>query len=297
MATKLGPYTFYSPRKHDDLIVPPDAVAVARGPAFPKLTRESWMRFVHRPGNLDGKYFLIRSADGKAVEAILPSVKTSSLFKKNAQLSFIGQPAAEHLERAISFFKKELRIHFVQYVAGKDEAIVADLLKPLDFVGFSRGLTMTATREAIVRARSKVGGSGNLVLADALTRKDCQKALAIRTTGFQADIVFTQLTPEYYQAALARGEHIVFLKKDEDIVGFCHCTVGGPDMWIEAIVIERKFQGAGYGRHFIQALVNRFPAVKTVGLATSNINEPARHLYESVGFKVVSERIRFIKFL
>ena len=61
-------------------------------------------------------------------------------------------------------------------------------------------------------------------------------------------------------------------------------------LWLDRLLIDKKYQGQGYGRQSVLALLHRLYAeygseTGTVYLSVYMDNSPAIRLYESIGFR------------
>ncbi|WP_213809909.1 N-acetyltransferase [Jeotgalicoccus sp. WY2] len=81
---------------------------------------------------------------------------------------------------------------------------------------------------------------------------------------------------------------------DKDLVGFAMYGAFGdnPDTWIDRIIIDRKYQGKGFGKLAMKELikiVKQKYQVSMVYLSFVEDNEAARNLYENLDFKFTGE--------
>ncbi len=91
----------------------------------------------------------------------------------------------------------------------------------------------------------------------------------------------------------------VYNERDE-LVGFVlyrgECDPNSdPDGWLVRIMIDRHYQGRGYGRQAMEEiirLVRDDMGCRAIGLSVEPKNHNARRLYESLGFKETGEAIR-----
>lgn len=65
-------------------------------------------------------------------------------------------------------------------------------------------------------------------------------------------------------------------------------------LWLDRLLIDKHFQGRGYGRAAMQALLVRlsqeYPRRRRVFLSVYEENTIARRLYEKLGFRVTGEK-------
>ena len=64
-------------------------------------------------------------------------------------------------------------------------------------------------------------------------------------------------------------------------------------LWLDRLLIDRRFQGRGYGRAALAALLERLEREyhkKRIYLSVVEANRPAAALYESFGFRFTGER-------
>lgn len=81
---------------------------------------------------------------------------------------------------------------------------------------------------------------------------------------------------------------------DKDLVGFAMYGAFGanPDTWIDRIIIDRKYQGKGFGKLAMKELikiVTQKYQVSMIYLSFVEDNETARKLYENLDFKFTGE--------
>lgn len=84
--------------------------------------------------------------------------------------------------------------------------------------------------------------------------------------------------------------------EDEQMVGFIvFCTESDDDgnYWIYAIMIDEKHQGKGYGKASMKILIELMTGLscKRIMIGHRPNNEIAGKLYESLGFKKISDEV------
>lgn len=87
----------------------------------------------------------------------------------------------------------------------------------------------------------------------------------------------------------------VGIYNDDILVGFAMYGAFGknPDAWIDRIIIDRKYQGLGYGRASMEKLIKvvaKQYKVEKIYLSFVEGNETGKTLYESLGFKYTGEK-------
>ncbi|MCK1976143.1 GNAT family N-acetyltransferase [Jeotgalicoccus huakuii] len=87
----------------------------------------------------------------------------------------------------------------------------------------------------------------------------------------------------------------VGLYHEETLVGFAMYGAFGknPDAWIDRILIDKKYQGRGFGRASMEKLIvvvkEKYKVDKIyLSFVEENIN--AKNLYKSLGFKYIGEK-------
>lgn len=88
--------------------------------------------------------------------------------------------------------------------------------------------------------------------------------------------------------------------ENDQIVGFVlyrsDCAPDeDPDGWLVRIMIDREYQGRGYGRQTMKEiirLVRDDMGCRSIGLSVEPENRNARKLYESLGFRETGEAIQ-----
>jgi len=89
-----------------------------------------------------------------------------------------------------------------------------------------------------------------------------------------------------------RAAHYLCLRRNRQVVGYGGLWAVGEESHVTTIGVAAACQGQGFGRAIFAALVNRSYALKAnfISLEVRPHNEPAIHLYETFGFKVIGRR-------
>ncbi|MDW0110635.1 GNAT family N-acetyltransferase [Sporosarcina aquimarina] len=64
-------------------------------------------------------------------------------------------------------------------------------------------------------------------------------------------------------------------------------------LWIDRLLIDKQFQGRGYGTHFMEKLIGKVEVEygqQPIYLSVYPDNEGAVHLYKKLGFEFIDER-------
>ncbi len=88
--------------------------------------------------------------------------------------------------------------------------------------------------------------------------------------------------------------------ENDELVGFVlyrgECNPDqDPDGWLVRIMIDKRYQGRGYGRQAMQEIIRMVRdemGCRSIGLSVEPENRNARRLYESLGFRETGEAIR-----
>lgn len=73
----------------------------------------------------------------------------------------------------------------------------------------------------------------------------------------------------------------------EELVGFVMICVWSGVAWITRLMIDRQFQGKGYGRRALEAamaLIRQNPDLREVRVTVSRTNALAEYIFQSAGF-------------
>ncbi|MGH7640535.1 MAG: ribosomal protein S18-alanine N-acetyltransferase [Candidatus Dormibacteria bacterium] len=89
-----------------------------------------------------------------------------------------------------------------------------------------------------------------------------------------------------------RAAHYICLRRNEEVIGYGGLWAVGEESHVTTIGVAASYQGQGYGRAIFAALVNRSYQLRAnfVSLEVRPHNEPAIHLYQTFGFKVIGRR-------
>jgi ribosomal-protein-alanine N-acetyltransferase len=96
-------------------------------------------------------------------------------------------------------------------------------------------------------------------------------------------------------AARPRRSYVVVEDADGDVVGYAGVDLGGEVADVMTMAVATRAQGRGLGRRLLDELVARAGAdhAAYLVLEVRADNEPARKLYESRGFELLSIRRRY----
>ena len=88
------------------------------------------------------------------------------------------------------------------------------------------------------------------------------------------------------------GRWYVGVEQDGDLIGYAGLWFDGYDAQVMTIGTDERFQGRGLGRRMLDTLLDQ---ARTLGAAVVLLevrvdNDPAIHLYESVGFERLGMR-------
>jgi ribosomal-protein-alanine N-acetyltransferase len=112
--------------------------------------------------------------------------------------------------------------------------------------------------------------------------------------AIELDVFPTPWPSNAYQRELSsnRSAHYFCLWQSSSIAAYGGLWSVGEEAHVTTIGVRRREQGKGLGKAMFMALVNRSYALGAnfVSLEVRPTNEPAIHLYESFGFKVMGRR-------
>ncbi len=102
-------------------------------------------------------------------------------------------------------------------------------------------------------------------------------------------------TPELFWSELAgvpSTRTYLVAECDGALVGYAGLMVSGRDADVQTVAVDDAVRRTGIGRHLVQALLHdaRARGCTVVMLEVAAGNEPARHLYDSLGFAEVGRR-------
>jgi diamine N-acetyltransferase len=109
---------------------------------------------------------------------------------------------------------------------------------------------------------------------------------------FPAPVVYWIAESKFIDEFVLRAVYL-----DEEIIGFIvYCAKPDKDdnYWILAVMIGEKHQGKGYGKEAMKQLVEQMCATlncKRIMVGHRPNNQAASQLYESLGFKKVTDEV------
>lgn len=96
-------------------------------------------------------------------------------------------------------------------------------------------------------------------------------------------------------AARPRRSYVVEQDEDGEVVGYAGVDLGGEVADVMTMAVASRAQGRGLGRRLLEELVSRAEAdhAAYLMLEVRADNQPARRLYESRGFELLTVRRRY----
>jgi diamine N-acetyltransferase len=133
-----------------------------------------------------------------------------------------------------------------------------------------------------------------------ITRDNFEQVIGLELKDDQQGFVRSNL----YSIAQAKAIPVLTPKavynESGELVGFVlyrgeRDPESDPDGWLVRIMIDREYQGRGYGRETMEEiirLVRDEMGCRSIGLSVEPENHHARNLYESLGFRETGEAIQ-----
>jgi diamine N-acetyltransferase len=126
-----------------------------------------------------------------------------------------------------------------------------------------------------------------------ITRETWEQCVRLRVAPEQESFVASNavsLAQSKYEAEWIP----LALYDDDEMVGFVMYGVSRDEgtYWILRVMVDRRFQGRGYGHAAMELLLARLramPGCEQVAISYEPENEVARRLYASVGFRETGE--------
>jgi ribosomal-protein-alanine acetyltransferase len=103
--------------------------------------------------------------------------------------------------------------------------------------------------------------------------------------AWSSEMVADELTADY-------RAYIVLTNDDDEVIGYAGLFAPGSEGDVQTIAVHPDYQGKGYGRRLLAALLDEaaLRGVKELFLEVRADNETAQQLYRSVGFEAIGER-------
>jgi ribosomal-protein-alanine N-acetyltransferase len=274
-------------------------------------TPEAFDAYLRRARRADQACFLVcRAAD----DEIAGAVNVSAIVRGSFQSAFLGYYAftpharkgylREGLELTARYAFDALDLHRLEANVRPENVASVQLIRSLGFEPRSRSPRYLfldgAWRDHVgyVRLREQgppiLGSSGAVTLHD-VTPDDRRALLGLRVARDQrafVDDVAVYLTT----CLLEMRWQPVAIRADGEIVGFVMGARSAHDgsYWLGGFQIDTRSQRRGYGRAAITALIQTLrakPGCREIVLTYLPINDVARRLYASLGFRETGEMI------
>ncbi len=122
------------------------------------------------------------------------------------------------------------------------------------------------------------------------TEDDIPALLEIERTIVDTHLYSQMLTTEEWEDEL-RKNTIYLLEKDGEMIGYVAYELKNADhAYISGLAVSHRFQGQGIAREALVHILEKLKGIKRIDLVTHPDNAVARHLYESLGFFLESEK-------
>lgn len=123
-----------------------------------------------------------------------------------------------------------------------------------------------------------------------VTEKDLQTYLNLEAQ-FGDLKTYSNITDPEEALEQIRKSVMYFIKIEGEKIGVVsYKNKGDGHFYIDGLIILPKFQGQGYGREVMENILVEIGPVKRIDLVTHPKNERAIKLYESLGFKIESQK-------
>lgn len=272
-------------------------------------TPEAFEGYLSRARRADQACFLIcREADG----AIAGAANVSAIVRGSFQSAFLGYYAftphahkgylREGLELIVRYAFDALDLHRLEANVRPENVASVQLIRSLGFEPRSRSPRYLfldgAWRDHVgyVRLREPgptvVGTSGAVTLHD-VTPADRRSLLELRVARDQRAFV-GEVALYLANCLLEMTWQPIAIRADGEIVGFVMWARSAVDgsYWIGGFQIDKRHQRRGYGRAALVALIEALrakPECREIVLTYLPVNDVARRLYRSLGFRETEE--------
>ncbi len=119
------------------------------------------------------------------------------------------------------------------------------------------------------------------------TEKDIETLLELEKSVAGPNTYSAMLEEEDWKEELGKAS-VFLIKSDDKVVGNISYEVKSPEhVYISGLVVKPEFQGRGIATDALKQVLAKYASAKRIDLVTHPDN-PARKLYESLGFKVES---------
>ncbi len=263
-------------------------------PSVSPIEARAWTRFLASPVNAGGRDFRVATAGDDLVGLATSSLRTTE------------EPWVRHFRVVVepAWRRRGVGRALVAEVAHLDAGdVVLQALCPeawqggtafLEQLGFTR-VEDELEMECRALAEPPRAGAADWTIRRARDRAAVAADVArIHNEAYEGTISYVRYTGDEMARVLEDAELFV-AERDGRVIGFAHLELGNDDVWLESVAVERVWQARGVGAALAHAALSaELGATRAIArLNVSDRNARARHVYESLGFRVVHSSARY----
>ena len=258
------------------------------------ITAAQWLNFVSRPRFAEGRDFRVALKGGQIVGLVESTLRNQS-DRRVRYIKIIVDPSYRRAHIGTSLLTAVL-----EQDRDDDVSIHGHVRKE-----WTSGKEFCQRRSFVViesefqmyldKMNSTSNYTGLAIISVLFDIESHATRLAqIHNNAFRDDVSYTPHTPED-MISKAKDCRTWIAVMDGEIVAHALIEHDSNRIWLESIAVDPKFQGRGIGTALVvQGLRGRQSAdTRPTGLSISSKNPQALHIYEKLGFKVRSEKLRF----
>jgi ribosomal protein S18 acetylase RimI-like enzyme len=252
--------------------------------AVPPLREQDWERFVHLPQNRMGQDFRLMRTD-RGVTGLLMSSLRLNEHEERRHLRILVHPAVRRRGAGRSLLLAALDMDAsddltLQTLVPNAWTAAEAFYHRMGFREVERELEMALSGPV----HPDVGMHAWSVQPEA-PRDIAGTLAAIHNAAYAASRGYIRMTSEDMASVLAEGAEIWTARNGGRIVGFCHLELVSTALWVENVAVLPEWQGRGVATSLLRAALAA-AAVSNIRLSVSDVNAPARAVYEALGFSI-----------
>lgn len=286
-ATMTATAEYYDPIRHSTIVrdFVTSAPACAFGFRQNQLSHEDWLQLLERTDG--GKYIAVLLSQGGVRGVVVPTIRSSPVFRSNAFLHIFGKPDSRMIAEMVNRLSRENIACFCQTLVSAEGTQARQVLLGAGGRHAEDEIFMRSEN----RPQSRNHETGLAVVIRPATPADASSMEQLHQSGFGLDISYL---PKRFQISEGNNGFVLVAELAKAVVGYCEIEKSGNDWWIDGLVASESVRRTGVGTCLLNAALGRIPSGASMTLNVSSRNPAAINLYKRFGFSEIRRELRYV---
>jgi ribosomal protein S18 acetylase RimI-like enzyme len=218
---------------------------------------------------------------------VVPTIRSSPLFGRNAFLHVFGHPDSRMIAAMADRLSLEKSAPFCQTLVSAEAMEAQQVMlgaggKHDEDEIFMRSENRPLPLDCENRLK---------VLIRPAAAADASSLERLHRDGFGLDMSYA---PRRFQISEGNAGFVLVAELVKEVVGYCEIEQSGNDCWVDGLVASESVRRSGIGSCLLNAALDKLPSGASVMLNVSSRNPGAVDLYKKFGFSEVRRERRYI---